>query len=463
MDYEVTLAAKLSLARRLYRRARDAGLKSDPAFLAFVSAASPWLRPYAAFLYLRDLFGSSDHTKWGLLSVPSADLVAKLTSPAAEHADAVQFTFYLQWHLHKQLLAASAHAAAARVVLKGDLPIGVDKCSVDTWMNPRCFRLHTSTGAPPDGFSPTGQNWGFPTYDWGEMAKDGFAWWRARLAQMEQYFGAYRIDHILGFFRIWELPASAVGGLLGRFRPALPVTKHELEAKGLWDIDSLATPYVRFHVLQARLAPARRGSPPRRLPPPALPPAGPAADQAPPPPPPCPPPEQGGRPRAGCRLPLPARGPPGKRAVALPPRVCDGARHRGGGVPAAARRQPAVAGRRAGRHAGGAAGAAAQRGAAARRREPHGCVPHALPHALRRCVRRPGGMAAGGAAGALPGAAAASRAAAAGALPDGGCRLGGGGGATLSVRTVFAAGLLFPPPRQAVAPPRAQDAAGAPG
>lgn len=249
VDYEATVAAKVSIARRVFDL-RKREVFADDSFQAFVDGNAAWLKPYAAFMILKDLFGSADHTQWGLLSQPSAEVIDKLTRPESDCADAAQFVFFLQWHLHKQLLQASQHAKARHVVLKGDLPIGVDKRSVDTWLHPRLFRMNTSTGAPPDSFDPNGQNWGFPTYNWEEMARDEYSWWCARLRQMSQYFSAYRIDHVLGMFRIWELPAHAVGGILGRFRPALPITKHEFESRGLWDVMRLEEPYVRNAHLQ---------------------------------------------------------------------------------------------------------------------------------------------------------------------------------------------------------------------
>ena len=118
---------------------------------------------------------------------------------------------------------------------------GVSKRSVDTWMHGHLFHMDCSTGAPPDYFDARGQNWGFPTYNWEEMAKDGYAWWRSRLTHMAQYFHAYRIDHILGFFRIWEIPSDCVTGLLGHFRPSIPETRAQLEAAGIWDIDRCET------------------------------------------------------------------------------------------------------------------------------------------------------------------------------------------------------------------------------
>lgn len=175
----------------------------------------------------------------------------KILSPDAQWHDSIQFTYYVQYQLHCQLLRASKHAASKRIALKGDLPIGVDKQSVDTWLYPSLFRMNVSTGAPPDYFDPGGQNWGFPTYNWEEMSKDGYDWWKKRLAHMGRYFHAYRIDHILGFFRIWEIPGDCSSGLLGRFRPSVPVNRHaHLESQGIWDIDRLTDPYVTAELLE---------------------------------------------------------------------------------------------------------------------------------------------------------------------------------------------------------------------
>jgi 4-alpha-glucanotransferase len=176
-----------------------------------------------------------------------------LSHPDREWHDTIRFNCYLQFKLHQQLHAASSALQDMGVVLKGDLPIGVNKCSVDTWAHPALFRMHTNTGAPPDYFDPKGQNWGFPTYNWEAMAKDDYAWWSKRLAHMAQYFQAYRIDHILGFFRIWELPACGKTGILGRYRPSIGYTRAELERQGLWDIDRLAEPFITDDLLQELL------------------------------------------------------------------------------------------------------------------------------------------------------------------------------------------------------------------
>ncbi|KAL2630387.1 hypothetical protein R1flu_015073 [Riccia fluitans] len=248
VDYEATLEAKLTVARKVFELERDEVLKS-PSFQQYFDENQGWLRPYAAFCFLRNLFGTSDHSQWGRYSVFTSEKLGRLVSPTSDHYTAIAFSYYLQYHLHIQMTEVAEYARLNRVVLKGDLPIGVDRNSVDTWVAPTLFRMTASTGAPPDFFDKQGQNWGFPTYNWEEMAKDNYAWWRARLSQMAKYFSAYRIDHILGFFRIWELPDHAVIGLTGRFRPSIPISAEELEQEGIWDFNRLSEPYVRCHLL----------------------------------------------------------------------------------------------------------------------------------------------------------------------------------------------------------------------
>lgn len=258
VDYEGTMEAKMRIARAVFDRRGQADLDSRE-FLRFKAEAWEWLQPYSVFCMLRKVFGSGEHWNWGSLSRPTQEVLDRLSSPSQEWHTSMRFLWWLQYHLHRQLLQASRYAASRHVALKGDLPIGVDKCSVDTWLGPKLFRMNVSTGAPPDYFDPNGQNWGFPTYNWEEMAKDGYLWWRRRLAHMAQYFHAYRIDHILGFFRIWEIPGDCSSGILGRFRPSIPLSRQELESKGIWDFDRLCQPWITDDVLRelfgAELAP----------------------------------------------------------------------------------------------------------------------------------------------------------------------------------------------------------------
>ena len=138
----------------------------------------------------------------------------------------------MQYHLDRQLRKVRDYLHSKGVVLKGDIPIGVSPTSVDVWQNPELFVQTSSAGAPPDDFAAEGQNWGFPLYNWEEMAKDDYAWWRARFAKMADYFDAYRIDHILGFFRIWAVPQGAKNALLGAFSPSLPYLVKEISSAG---------------------------------------------------------------------------------------------------------------------------------------------------------------------------------------------------------------------------------------
>lgn len=217
VDYPAVVAAKEEYARIIYKE-QGAGELQSREFADFMAANASWLMPYCAFSVLRDR---------GRLGEPySPGLVLQL---ALENADG-DFMFYawLQYHLHRQLLGACRYARSRGVAVKGDIPIGVSASGVDAWQHPELFNLDASAGAPPDAFAADGQNWGFPTYNWERMAQDGFAWWRSRLEHMAQYFDAYRIDHILGFFRIWEIPAGVSSGLLGHFAPALPLGPGEM-------------------------------------------------------------------------------------------------------------------------------------------------------------------------------------------------------------------------------------------
>lgn len=159
------------------------------------------------------------------------DNTAWLKPYAAYRAEDEAFTYYLQYLLHTQLKSATDYARSKGVILKGDLPIGVNRESVETKEHSEFFHIDSQTGAPPDAFTSQGQNWGFPTYNW--ESEELIGWFRKRLKHLSQYFDALRIDHILGFFRIWEIPENAVYGLLGHFSPALPLTVGEIEYFGL--------------------------------------------------------------------------------------------------------------------------------------------------------------------------------------------------------------------------------------
>jgi len=235
LDYEAVDLVKWAYLKKLFTQEGEKTLKSKE-FKNFFKSNEEWLVPYAAFCFLRDRYKSADFRKWPSYFVYNKVEVEELTSPESRHYDAIAIHYFVQYHLHKQLVEAHEYTNSKRIILKGDIPIGVNKNSVEAWVEPHLFNFEGQAGAPPDDFSVKGQNWGFPTYRWDVMERDGFNWWRKRFLKMSEYFDSYRIDHILGFFRIWEIPSDAVEGLLGRFNPSISMSCDEIREFG-YNID----------------------------------------------------------------------------------------------------------------------------------------------------------------------------------------------------------------------------------
>ena len=224
-DYEAVERVKGAYVQELFAERGQQTLDTKE-FKAWFAANEDWLKPYA---------------KWTLGKTNSTSLTGDASSTSLDRI------YYIQYNLHLQLKAAADYAREKGVVIKGDVPIGVNRDSVETALHPKLFHLKAQTGAPPDAFSQNGQNWGFPTYHWG---KDLEAWFRRRCRWMEQYFDAIRIDHVLGFFRIWEIPDDAVFGIMGHFSPALPMTIGEIEYFGLsFRKDLFTRPFINDRVL----------------------------------------------------------------------------------------------------------------------------------------------------------------------------------------------------------------------
>ncbi|MFC6225710.1 4-alpha-glucanotransferase [Hymenobacter artigasi] len=249
VDYEPVMNAKWKFLKLLYQQEKAAFL-ADPEYREFYASQADWLVPYAAFSALRDRYQTADFQEWPAQFRTPQNLAA-LTAETAPDYDDYGLFFFTQYHLDKQLRAAVAYARSRGVVLKGDLPIGIYRHSVDAWTQPELYHMDSQAGAPPDDFSTTGQNWRFPTYNWQRMAEDGYLWWKQRMGHLARYFDTLRIDHILGFFRIWEMPIESVEGLLGHFAPALPLHRHEIEQRlGWFNYSRLCEPYIRWHMLE---------------------------------------------------------------------------------------------------------------------------------------------------------------------------------------------------------------------
>ena len=232
IDYEKVNDFKINYLRQIFNQEGEKIMKTAE-YKAFFQDTELWLVPYAQYSYLRDKNGTADFNQWPDYRVWDEAERKALADPKTAAYKNVAFFYFVQFVLDRQMQEAHEHAKAKGVILKGDIPIGVNRNGCDVWTEPKYFNLNGQAGAPPDDFSANGQNWGFPTYNWFEMLKDGCQWWNRRFKNMARYFDAYRIDHVLGFFRIWEIPVHSVHGLLGQFAPALAMSREEIESYGL--------------------------------------------------------------------------------------------------------------------------------------------------------------------------------------------------------------------------------------
>lgn len=249
IDYEKVNDFKINYLRQIFNQEGGKMMKTAE-YKAFFQDTELWLVPYAQYSYLRDKNGTADFNQWPDHQVWDEAERKALADPKTAAYKNVAFFYFVQFVLDRQMQEAHEHAKTKGVILKGDIPIGVNRNGCDVWTEPKYFNLNGQAGAPPDDFSANGQNWGFPTYNWFEMLKDGCQWWNRRFQNMARYFDAYRIDHVLGFFRIWEIPVHSVHGLLGQFAPALAMSREEIESYGLhFQEDRFIRPFITDWVL----------------------------------------------------------------------------------------------------------------------------------------------------------------------------------------------------------------------
>lgn len=240
---------KLAYSKALYLKQKNQFLK-DKNYQDFYNQNAFWLVPYAAYCVLRDQNKTPDYRNWNDFAQYDPSKIEAFSQPDQVHYDDIACNYFMQYHLHIQLSDAANYAHEHSVVLKGDIPIGVNRNSVDTWVSPELFNMDMQAGAPPDMFSVKGQNWGLPTYNWDMIERTQFDWWKKRFAQMSNYFDTFRIDHILGFFRIWQIPNDQVEGIMGHLYPSSPVHINEFADRGVWfDYNRFCKPYITDAVL----------------------------------------------------------------------------------------------------------------------------------------------------------------------------------------------------------------------
>jgi 4-alpha-glucanotransferase len=227
VDYQGVREFKLSILRKIYADRKEY-LITDPHFLSWLED-NRWVRTYAVYSSLREKNERRHWKEWERFSDPKQKDIETYWD---EELEATRFYAWVQFILERQLKQASDTLASIGVALKGDIPILMQEDSADVWAHRKYFDLSLRAGAPPDMYSYEGQNWGFPIYNWDRLRKDGFSWWKSRLLHAERFYNAFRIDHVLGFFRIWAIPAYEHAGSLGYYLPAARITRDELEELG---------------------------------------------------------------------------------------------------------------------------------------------------------------------------------------------------------------------------------------
>lgn len=249
IDYEKMISGKWKYLKAIYTDNKEEILK-DRNFKKFLKDNDSWILPYSAFCVQRDKYKTPNFNNWKTHKKYIAGKVAPFFSEKNKDYDTAMLHAWVQYQLHLQLKDAIDYTHSLGVSVKGDLPIGIYRYSVEAWTEPELFGMDFQAGAPPDQFTDAGQNWGFPTYNWEKMKEDGYKWWKNRFKALEQYFDAMRIDHILGFFRIWRIPVSATQGMLGYFYPAVPVTLEEFKARSIpFSYDRYCKPYINDQIL----------------------------------------------------------------------------------------------------------------------------------------------------------------------------------------------------------------------
>ena len=244
MDYEQAYDLKSRYTQALFQQEKGKVFQSD-SYQRFTDGNGDWLFSYAIYSTLRDQFGTADFNQWGEFSTYNEEQLTHYINTNKKARETYNYYTFLQYLLDQQLREVKQYANSKGIGLKGDIPIGINRNSIEAWKEPHLFNMDTQTGAPPDDFSITGQNWGFPTYNWKAMKKEDYRWWKNRFQKMADYFDAYRIDHILGFFRIWEIPIDSVQGLLGQFREALPYWPEELNMADIpFDEKRMTEPFI---------------------------------------------------------------------------------------------------------------------------------------------------------------------------------------------------------------------------
>ena len=213
VDYELVSKAKWELLASGFDAFWKSG-ETNTEFDAFRIEEAEWLVPYCKFRWLMELAGSEGWEYWPKqYNTPEAAETYLASLPVEEVERHLTFYAWVQWHAFSQWRALREYAQEHDVKLMGDIPIGISFNSADVFFEPEWFDLSLSGGSPPetvfkdDAFAcQWGQNWGIPIYRWDVQEQNDYSWWRRRIEKLTDIFHIFRIDHILGFYRIYSFP-----------------------------------------------------------------------------------------------------------------------------------------------------------------------------------------------------------------------------------------------------------------
>lgn len=188
--YHKVLEAKEAFLKRYAKRALPF-IRNTKKYQQFIQ--QPWLDGYARYKVLKSLNNEKAWWEWAIV-------------PNKLDADEVEYHKFIQYLAYSQFEEVKHAADSAGVFIKGDIPILINRDSSDVWQHPELFNLTFAAGAPPDYYAKEGQYWGFPLYRWDELENRGYSWWKTRLELAQRLYHIYRLDHLVGFFRIWAIP-----------------------------------------------------------------------------------------------------------------------------------------------------------------------------------------------------------------------------------------------------------------
>ena len=219
VNYEIK-AAKLALLWKIFKSADATRI---PAFQSFIKENTFWLNDYALFKVIKEKNNERAWEEWEE-TLKSRNKEA-LLSFRKNYSDILTFQQWLQWQLFEQFSKVKKYAERKKVFLVGDLPFLVSRDSADVWAHQEYFKLDLSSGAPPDMLYSRGQRWGMPPYDWEHLAQGDYDYVKAKLKVAQNFYDIFRIDHVVGIFRVWTIPVTEPkenNGLYGTFDPQNP-------------------------------------------------------------------------------------------------------------------------------------------------------------------------------------------------------------------------------------------------